>query len=164
MVGSRIPAEPPIRAILAQVAILEAERLSTASHVRVLIERALTIVGMDEFDERTRHQLLAGETKSALPRRAQAFEVSVEIEHAQHVDREIKKALFQVGGARLAWLSDCHHRIDDFATASVAHAPGSARIPPRMSRSACVAPAESRPSSRRPIPAAAESAARSVAE
>ena len=66
-VGRRIPQEPSVRPVLAQVAVLEGARLSAAADVTILRERAGAIVRVHELDERLRHQLFAGESERALP-------------------------------------------------------------------------------------------------
>src|SRR5258705_12548610 len=56
-VRRRIQQEPAIRAVLAEVAVLEAERPPTGPPLPVLPERALVVIRVHELDERAGHQL-----------------------------------------------------------------------------------------------------------
>jgi hypothetical protein len=50
------------------MAILKTQSLGAGADVRILFERSLSIVGVDEFDERLRLELVSREAKRSLPR------------------------------------------------------------------------------------------------
>src|SRR5258708_32568186 len=95
-IGCRIPQQPPIRTVLAAVAILEDMRLPASSHGPVLLQRALAVVRMHELDERLRHQLRACEPERPLPRGIEPLEVAGQIEAAEQIDRDVKKPLLEL--------------------------------------------------------------------
>ena len=93
-VGCGVPAQPSVRAVLAAIAILEGKRLAAATHLRVLVEGALPIVGMDELDESAGGQFLTRVAKGSLPGFIDTPEVSIEVEKADHVDCILEEAVF----------------------------------------------------------------------
>src|ERR1700694_3066639 len=85
-----------MRAVLAEVAVLEGKRLSTTPDLGVLLQSPFAIVGVYELDEGTRHQFLAGIAQCSLPGWIELLEVSVEVEKAEHVDRIGEEAVLQL--------------------------------------------------------------------
>src|SRR5258705_8383918 len=96
-----VPQEPAVAAVLGEIPILEAARLAAAAHVGVLVERAIAIVGMHELDEPARHQLFAREAERALPGGIEPAKVAVEVEHAEHVERDFKESFKRASGIAL---------------------------------------------------------------
>src|SRR4029079_10147497 len=94
-IGRGVPVEPAESPVLAQIAVLETKGLPARSDVRVLLEGARAIVGMNGFDERPRHQLFACEAQRSLPRPIQQLEVTAEIKKAEEVDRDFEKPVIQ---------------------------------------------------------------------
>src|ERR1700694_6282781 len=85
-----------MRAVLAEVAVLEGKRLSTTPDLGVLLQTPFAIVGVYELDEGTRHQFLASIAQCSLPGWIELLEVSIEVEKAEHVDRVGEEAVLQV--------------------------------------------------------------------
>ena len=89
----RHPHEPGVRAVLAAVAVLEGDRVDPARELRDLGQRGLAIVGVDEVEERARHELVDAVAQHALERRVETLEVAVHAGHAEHVEREREEAV-----------------------------------------------------------------------
>ena len=92
--GDRRPVQEPVVAAAGAIAVLEGDHRVA---VRVgegggPILRRRDVVGVDEGDERLRHQLLAGPAEPALPGRVELREVAVD-GGAEHVDGQLEEPL-----------------------------------------------------------------------
>src|SRR6185503_239645 len=85
--------QPAVAAVLAAVAVLEAERGLAAAHVLGLAARRLAVVGVDEVDVRPARQLLDRVAERLLPGGVEAPEVAVEAGDAEEVARHEEERL-----------------------------------------------------------------------
>ena len=116
--GDRRPVEVPVVAVARAVAVLVGEHRVAAGlgEDRAALARRLDVVGMDERDERHRHQLFAGPAEPPLPRRVQLREEAV-LRGAEHVEGELEEPLYRIvrRALRVAGHCGCLH------TAGVPH-------------------------------------------
>jgi hypothetical protein len=84
---SRVPLEPPVRAILATITILKGNRRSAAGEHRNFRQRGLAVIRVHEVEKGPVLQFLNGASQHALPCRVQPFEVSIMTGSAQQVER-----------------------------------------------------------------------------
>jgi hypothetical protein len=91
-VDPRVPLDQPPAAVLRAVAVHESHAAVAAGRARGFGLGALAVVGMDELEERSRHQLLARPAEAALPRAVQVREVAVERRRPEQVARELEVA------------------------------------------------------------------------
>src|ERR1700690_463298 len=91
--GNRIPQEPFIRAVLAEIAVLKRKGNFPVLKASSLCQRRLTIVWMDELQVRLGKKFLSSKTQGRLKRRVEAFEKSIETGNTKHVNRQVDKSV-----------------------------------------------------------------------
>jgi len=118
VVRARAPLEPAVRAVRAQVAVLEVE--DELPCLRLLVDLGdgrLEIVGMDELDEWPRLQLLELEAEHPRPCRVQLHEMAVERRRADEIERKLLLSCEEGVGfdppRAGAGGPDCAHHHDD---------------------------------------------------
>ena len=95
--GDRRPVEPPVVAAARAIPVLVGDDRVAAGlgELGAALQRRRDVVGVDERDERLRHQLLARPAEPPLPGRVELREVSV-LGRPEHVEGELEEPLDRV--------------------------------------------------------------------
>ena len=88
-----VPEEPPVRAVLAPVAVLVGNRLRAGRDLSRLGNRRRTVLRVDELEVRHREEFPSRVTQRPFPAKVQTLEVTVEPGDAQHVEREREESV-----------------------------------------------------------------------